>query len=113
MSTESQLPISASNKTPEPAPARSSSSAESEPARGALSASGWLGADGVYSHDDDRKIGRAMSASLAVHGAIVAALIALFAIVPQQVFDRPEPLEFKVAFVPEKGPGGGGGGSPA
>src|SRR5512134_906606 len=86
---------------------------DAETARGALSASGWLGADGMYSHADDRKIGRAMATSLAIHGGLIAVVIALFAVVPQQVFTKPEPLEYKVTFVPDPGPGGGGGGSPA
>jgi len=81
-------------------------------ARGALSASGWLGADGVYDHDDDRKIGRAMATSLGLHGVIVALAVAVLWVAPQQFLDRTPPLEFKVAFVPQPGPGGGGGGNP-
>lgn len=98
--------MSATPQTPEP------TTAKADPARGALSASGWLGADGVYSHDDDRKIGRAMGTSLLIHGAIVAVVIAIFAVVPEQVMNRTDPLEFKMAFVPQAGPGGGGGGNP-
>src|SRR5262245_5253953 len=83
-----------------------------ERTNGAIAATGWLGADGVYSHADGRPIGRAMTTSLALHGALFAALIAIFTVVPKAVF-REQPLEFKVAFVPQPGPGGGGGGSPA
>src|SRR5689334_991465 len=99
--------MSASNQTPTPA------STDKDTARGALSASGWLGADGVYSHEDGRKMGRALGTSLLIHAGLLVALIAFFAVVPKQIFTQPEPLEFKMAFVPEKGPGGGGGGSPA
>lgn len=99
--------MSASKPTPAPTPS------DPNQARGAISASGWLGADGVYANRDDRKIGRAMGTSLLIHGSLLAVLIAIFAVVPEKVFDRPEPLEFKLAFVPQAGPGGGGGGSPA
>ena len=107
LSTDSSFPMSPRNQLPSEPPQ------ENPAARGAIAATGWLGADGVYSHQDDRKMGRAMITSLAIHGGIFAALLtALF--VPQQVFNRTEPpLEFKVAFVPQLGPGGGGGGSPA
>jgi len=86
---------------------------EPEQARGAISATGWLGADGVYSRADDRKLGRAMGTSLLIHGGLLAVVIALYAVVPQSVIDQVIPLEFKLAFVPKAGPGGGGGGSPA
>jgi protein TonB len=98
--------MTASKETPASTPS------EPDTARGALSASGWLGADGVYSHDDDRKLGRALTTSFAIHGGLFTLLVAILAVAPQQIFDRPEPLEYKVAFVPQVGPGGGGGGSP-
>ncbi len=88
-------------------------STEPAQARGAISASGWLGADGVYAHEDDRKLGRALGTSLLIHGGLVALVLAVFAVVPQQVLNQTIPLEFKMAFVPQPGPGGGGGGSPA
>jgi TonB family protein len=80
---------------------------------GAISATGWLGADGTFDHRDERKMGRAMTTSLVIHGALFALIVAMLSVVPQQVFNRIEPLEFKVAFVPDPGRGGGGGGSPA
>lgn len=99
--------MSASNQTPAPTPG------EPERARGALSAAGWLGAEDVHSMPEDHKLGGAFGTSLFVHGGLIALILAAFAVVPQEVFNRPDPLEFKVAFVPQVGPGGGGGGSPA
>ncbi|HXT70082.1 MAG TPA: energy transducer TonB [Vicinamibacterales bacterium] len=100
--------MSASPSTPPAA-----TPAEPEQARGAISASGWLGADGVYSHADDRKLGRALGTSLLIHGGLLAIVLAIFAVVPSEVLEQTIPLEFKMAFVPKAGPGGGGGGSPA
>ena len=54
-----------------------------------------------------------MVTSMLVHGAFFAALIYAAAVVPQQVLQRTDPLEFKAVFLPEPGRGGGGGGSPA
>ena len=106
LSADTRLQMTAGPETPK------ATSPEPDPARGALSASGWLGADGAYSHQDERKLGRAMSTSLALHGVLVAVIIAIFAVAPQQILNRPDPLEFKMAFVPQPGPGGGGGGNP-
>ena len=75
--------------------------------------SGWLGPDTVLGHADDRKIGRAMVTSLAIHGGLLALVITAFTVVPAQVMTQTDPLEYKVVFLPEVGPGGGGGGSPA
>jgi TonB family protein len=100
--------MSASPSTP-PTPAP----VDQDRARGAISATGWLGADGVYENADGRKLGRALGTSLVIHGALLALVIALFAVVPQEVINNVIPLEFKTAFVPEPGRGGGGGGSPA
>lgn len=106
LSADTHLSMSESQEPPV-------TSTEAPSTRGAISATGWLGADGLYDHRDDRKIGRAMTTSLAIHGALFAAIVALLSVVPAQVFDRTDPLEFKMAFVPDPGPGGGGGGSPA
>jgi protein TonB len=99
--------MSENTKAPEETPS------QADTARGALSASGWLGADGMYDHADERKIGRAMATSLGLHGVIVALVIAVLWVAPQQFIAQTVPLEFKVAFVPQPGPGGGGGGNPA
>ena len=83
-----------------------------ERSRGAISATGWLGADGIYARADDRKLARAFGASFLIHGGLLAIIVAIFAIVPREVLEQVIPLEFKMAFVPQPGPGGGGGGSP-
>lgn len=79
----------------------------------AVVASGWLGADSMYEQPYRRKLGGAMATSLLVHGGLVALLVMALAVVPQQVLDQAEHLEFKAIFMPEPGRGGGGGGSPA
>lgn len=79
----------------------------------AVVSSGWLGPETVLGHGDDRKIGRAMVTSMAIHGGLFALLITAFTVVPSQVLTQNDPLEYKVVFLPEVGPGGGGGGSPA
>jgi protein TonB len=81
---------------------------------GAIVASGWLGAEGAFDHPDRRRIGRAMTASLALHAAMATALMLVVAVGPaRQVLDQVVPLEFRTVLIPEAGPGGGGGGSPA
>ncbi len=79
----------------------------------AIVAAGWLGAQSIFDHPDERKMGRAMMTSMLLHGAFFAALIFAVAVVPQQVLEKIDPLEFKAVFLPEPGRGGGGGGSPA
>lgn len=76
---------------------------------------GWLGAQSLFSHQEETKIGRAMGTSIAAHAVFLSLLIWLLSSgVVQLTQPEQAPLEFKtMAFVPEKGPGGGGGGSPA
>lgn len=74
--------------------------------------SGWLGSQSIFDRVDDRKIGRAMSASLVLHLAIVLLVVAVMTVAPA-TFVKELPLEYKVIFKQEAGPGGGGGGSPA
>jgi len=81
------------------------------PERGVVSA-GWLGSQSIFDRHDDRKIGRAMSASLILHLGIVLAVVAVMTVAPVQLVKQ-DPLEYKVVFKQEPGPGGGGGGSPA
>jgi len=81
------------------------------PEKGVVS-SGWLGSQSIFEHRDERKLGRAMGASLVLHGALVLLFIVVMTVAPAQVL-REAPLEYKVVFKQEKGPGGGGGGSPA
>jgi periplasmic protein TonB len=76
---------------------------------------GWLGAQSLFAHQEETKIGRAMSTSIAVHVVFLGLLLYVLSSGVVQLTQPPdEPMQFKtMAFVPEKGPGGGGGGSPA
>jgi protein TonB len=81
---------------------------------GAIVSAGWLGAQSIFDHPDDRKIGRAMATSLLVHGGAFALILFVFAVGPAQILTKSDPLEYKVVFLETPpGPGGGGGGSPA
>jgi len=75
--------------------------------------SGWLGGQSIFDRKDDRKIGRAMSASFAAHG--IGFLIILIVMTWKPVSDAiaPELDKVKFVFMEQPGPGGGGGGSPA
>jgi len=80
---------------------------------GAVVASGWLGADGGAQYQE-RRLGRAMVTSLALHGALVAALILVVAVSPaREVLSQVAPMVYKTVMMPEPGRGGGGGGNPA
>ncbi len=74
-------------------------------------AGAWLGSQSVFDTRDDRKIGRAFSASVALHSAMLAVLFLAFAVAPSTL-TQPPPT-YDIVFLPEPGPGGGGGGSPA
>ncbi len=82
-----------------------------EPDRGVV-ATGWLGSQSIFDRKDDRKIGRAMGASLIAHIGLALALAVVLTVAPQTLLKEP-PLEYNVVFLQEPGPGGGGGGSPA
>ena len=71
----------------------------------------WLGSQSVFDARDERKLGRAMGASMMIHGGIFLALILAVTVAPQQSAQLMQDL--KVVFLSEAGPGGGGGGSPA
>ena len=75
--------------------------------------SGWLGPQSTFEHADDRKVGRAMLTSMAIHGAFFGLLIWTFAAGPTAVLQTLDPMKYNVIFLPEPGKGGGGGGSPA
>ena len=79
----------------------------------AVVASGWLGSQSIFDRRDERKLGRAMGASMLVHGGLFVAIVAIMTVAPAQLLVDTTPLEYKVVFLPEVGPGGGGGGSPA
>jgi protein TonB len=75
---------------------------------------GWLAQQSIFEHVDDRKIGRAMISSLAVHIGLFFAVVALLSYRPDPRTIDPKPTDApKVVFLQQVGPGGGGGGSPA
>lgn len=92
-------------ETPGPAP-----QAPPQGAPGVVS-HGWLATQSEFSHADERKMGRAMSASLGLHGATVLLIALIIAWRP-----APPPVEvtprehYELTFVQIEGPGGGGGG---
>ncbi len=72
---------------------------------------GWLAETSEFSHADQRKMGRAMSASLGLHGAavlLIALVIAWRPPAPEPVFTPRE--DYDLTFIRMEGPGGGGGG---
>lgn len=72
---------------------------------------GWLADTSEFTHADERKIGRAMSASLGLHGAAVLLIALIIAWRPPVEPPAPTPREtFELTFVQVAGPGGGGGG---
>lgn len=75
--------------------------------------SGWLGPQSIFERTDDRKVGRAMATSVAVHLGGILALVWAFTVGPAQALIQSEPIIYNQVFLPEPGPGGGGGGSPA
>jgi protein TonB len=83
------------------------------PAAASANSSGnWLGSQSIFDKKDERKLGRAMLASLISHGGLLALLVAGFGLnqVVQTVIEPP--LEADLVFLKAPGPGGGGGGSP-
>jgi periplasmic protein TonB len=78
----------------------------------AAASASWLGGQSIFERPDDRKIGRAMGASFAVHG--LGLFLVLLALTAQPAMDAMAPdLVKQIVFLQEPGPGGGGGGSPA
>lgn len=71
----------------------------------------WLGSQSVFDRRDERKLGRAMGASMLIHGGLLALIAFVVTVAPTQVAQTLEDL--KVVFLSDPGPGGGGGGSPA
>ena len=74
---------------------------------------GWLAAQSVFEHRDERRLGRAMGASFATHALLAASLMLAVLLTPERVYEPLAPPDYKVIFVHSEGPGGGGGGSPA
>ena len=64
--------------------------------------SGWLGAQSLFAHQEETKIGRAMTTSFVAHGVFLGLLFYLLTSgVVQLTQPAPEPMQFKtMAFVP-------------
>lgn len=72
---------------------------------------GWLSANSSFTHVDERKIGRAMSTSVVLHGAAVGIVLLVMALRPPVTEPEVAPPEkYDLVFLQTKGPGGGGGG---
>ena len=76
-------------------------------------ASGWLGAQSQFEHEEKSRLGGALSTSFLVHIGLFVLLFLAYKGAEQIIDAQPEPLVFTEVFVPKAGPGGGGGGSPA
>ena len=74
---------------------------------------GWLAAQSVFGQTDERKLGRAFSASFGFHILLLLLILVALSIRPDVVAEEAEPIQYDVVFVHTPGPGGGGGGSPA
>jgi TonB family protein len=75
--------------------------------------SGWLAADSVFGQRDERKLGRAMGASLLSHAVLAAAIILAVMFAPEAAYEPLPTPDYDIVYVHAEGPGGGGGGSPA
>ena len=72
---------------------------------------GWLAANSTFDHADERKMGRALSTSVVLHGLAVGIILFVMAIRPPlQEPDVTPPEKYDLVFVQTAGPGGGGGG---
>lgn len=76
--------------------------------------SGWLAAESTFGQTDQRKVGRALVASLVLHGAGLAVVLFLMTLIPAAVTESAPARElYNLVFVQAAGPGGGGGGGDA
>jgi len=71
---------------------------------------GWLSANSTFEHADERKMGRAMSTSVVIHGVAVALFVFIMAMQPPVEVEPTLPEKYDLVFVQTPGPGGGGGG---
>jgi protein TonB len=72
---------------------------------------GWLAANSTFEHADDRKMGRAFSTSVGVHGLAVVLILIVMSLKPPAAAPVLTPPEkYDLVFVQAAGPGGGGGG---
>lgn len=98
------------SQLPDPNGPSANASATSAGGPGVVS-HGWLAANSEFAHADDRKMGRAMSASLGLHGGAVLLIAMMLAWRPAPPPPTFTPIEkYDLTFVQVEGPGGGGGG---
>ena len=83
----------------------------SSPRPPGIVSSGWLAADCTFGHADQRKVGRALAASLVLHGAGLALVLFMMTMMPAAVIETVPARElYNLVFLQSPGPGGGGGG---
>lgn len=73
-------------------------------------AQGWLGANSMFAPIDQRKMGRAFSTSVGLHGLFVVVVFLVMAMRPPVEVEVTFPEKYDLVFVQAVGPGGGGGG---
>lgn len=76
----------------------------------AVVSQGWLAASSTFGHADERKMGRALSTSVVVHGVALGIILLVMAIEPVAEPQYTPPEKYDLVFVQTVGPGGGGGG---
>jgi protein TonB len=76
-------------------------------------ANGWLAAQSTFDHASQRRMGRALGTSVALHVGMAALIVFLLSLTPAREILEPIPLSYDLVFLRAPGPGGGGGGSPA
>ena len=69
-----------------------------------------LAANSTFGHADERKMGRALSTSVVLHGVAVGIILLIMAIRPPVETQYTPPEKYDLVFVQTVGPGGGGGG---
>lgn len=72
---------------------------------------GWLGASSLFAMPEQRRMGRALSTSVVLHGIAVVLVLVIMSIRPPAAPVEPTVAEkYDLVFVQAAGPGGGGGG---
>jgi hypothetical protein len=96
-------------------PSQGQESGAPHPVQDGIVASGWLANSSMFGSHDERRMKRALGASITtvvVYGALFAALLFVARSATTVIANPPEPLKYVVTFLQQPGPGGGGGGSP-
>ena len=74
-------------------------------------ANGWLSANSTFARRDERPVGRALAASIVLHGIALAAVLAVVVSVHRAIEDQVAvPEKYDLIFMEAPGPSGGGGG---